>query len=176
MVVIMLDFKVSSLPQCDTKTCLVLRNTLTGVPATEQLKDQYSQRPAVSWTVMAFVQDDLRGDVLRSTTKRPRLLTQTNLLSKAKVHLCKRRKHTSWIFSLWSMWRTSYKHAAATPALRIPGGPGWCSQVWGLCRWFLWSAGKPEPLRHSPCRSEWRRHQMIPCNRSIVVITQHKVV
>lgn len=53
----------------------------------------------------------------------------------------------------------------STPAWRILGGPGWCSQVWGLCRWFLWSAGKPEPLWRSPCRSEWCRHQMIPCSR-----------
>lgn len=36
---------------------------------------------------MALVQDDLGGHVLRSPTERPRLLTQTHLLSKAKVHL-----------------------------------------------------------------------------------------
>lgn len=36
---------------------------------------------------MAFVQDDLRCHVLWSPTERPRLLTQTHLLSEAKVDL-----------------------------------------------------------------------------------------
>ncbi|KAF3848467.1 hypothetical protein F7725_014964 [Dissostichus mawsoni] len=31
------------------------------LPATEQLKDQYSQRPAVCRAVVALIQDDLRG-------------------------------------------------------------------------------------------------------------------
>lgn len=36
---------------------------------------------------MAFVQNDLRGHVLWGPAERPRLLTQTHLLGKAKVHL-----------------------------------------------------------------------------------------
>lgn len=63
----------------------------SGVPAAEQLKNQDPQRPAVGGAVVAFVQDDLRGHVLRGPAERPRLLTQTHLLGETKVHLKKKK-------------------------------------------------------------------------------------
>lgn len=47
----------------------------SAVPAAEQLEHQYSQRPAVGWTVVAFVQNDLRRHVLWGPAERPGLLT-----------------------------------------------------------------------------------------------------
>lgn len=73
------------------------------VPATEQLKDQYPQRPAVSWTVVTFVQDDLGSNVLRSSAKGPRLLTQTHPFGKSKVHL-QEQTHHMIRFSPWNPW------------------------------------------------------------------------
>lgn len=77
-----------------------------GVPATEQLKDQYSQRPAVGRAVVTFVQDDLRSNVLRSSTKGPRLLTQPHFLSKAKVHL-QEQTRSMLGFPLWNTGTSS---------------------------------------------------------------------
>lgn len=45
---------------------------------------------------MTFVQDDLGSNILRSSTKGPRLLTQTHLFGKSKVHL---QEHTHAICS-----------------------------------------------------------------------------
>ena len=72
----------------------------------------------------------------------------------------KKGKHTLWISSKRNLIHFVWN--ASTPAWRIHGCPVWCSQVWGLCRWFLWSAGKPAPRWHSQCKTEWCCHQMSP--------------
>ena len=56
-------------------------------PACQQLVHQDAQRPVVRWNVVTLVEDDLWSDVLRRSTERPRLLTDSDLLSETKVHL-----------------------------------------------------------------------------------------
>lgn len=108
---------------------------------------------------MAFVQDDLGGHVLRSPTERPRLLTQTHLLSKAKIHLGDETKMINILHTIIFIFNVTLRFL---PAWRNPCGPGWCSRVWGLCIWFLWSAGRPEPRWRSWCRTGWCCHQTSP--------------
>lgn len=66
---------------------LLLMALVKHQPSTQQLKDEDSQRPVVGRQVVSFIQDDLRGHVLWSPTKRPRLLPQAKFFSKTKVHL-----------------------------------------------------------------------------------------
>ena len=56
-------------------------------PAGEELEHQDAQRPEVHAEVVAFVEDDLRGHVLRGPTERPGLLATSDLLGKSKVNL-----------------------------------------------------------------------------------------
>lgn len=56
-------------------------------PSSQKFKDQDSQRPKVHTEAMAFIQNDLRCDILRSPTERPCLLAALDLLCKTKVNL-----------------------------------------------------------------------------------------
>jgi len=56
-------------------------------PAGQQLVHQDAQRPVICGDIVALVEDDLRGHVLRRPAERPRLLTETDLLGETKIHL-----------------------------------------------------------------------------------------
>ena len=56
-------------------------------PASKQLKHQDAQRPEVHTEVVAFVEEDLRGHVLRGPAEGPGLLAASDLLGKTKVNL-----------------------------------------------------------------------------------------
>ena len=55
----------------------------------EQLIHEDTERPVICGVVVTFVQDDLRGHVLRRAAERPRLLPDPDLLGEAEVNLVK---------------------------------------------------------------------------------------
>lgn len=56
-------------------------------PSSQEFKDKDSQRPKVHTEAMAFIQNDLRCDILRGPAERPCLLATLDLLCKTKVNL-----------------------------------------------------------------------------------------
>lgn len=61
-------------------------------PASEELKHQDAQGPEVGRDVVALVEDDFRGHVLRRPTERPRLPAQTNFFGETKINLLENNK------------------------------------------------------------------------------------
>ena len=55
--------------------------------SSEQLKDEYTQGPAVCPKVVALVHDHLGGHILRGPAERPGFLPQADPLGEAKVCL-----------------------------------------------------------------------------------------
>lgn len=57
------------------------------LPSSQEFVHKNSQRPVVCWDVMAFIQYDFWGYILRRSTESPCFLPKSDLFSKAKVHL-----------------------------------------------------------------------------------------
>lgn len=71
-------------------------------PASEELKHQDAQGPEVGRDVVALVEDDFRGHVLRRPTERPRLPAQTNFFGETKINLLENKKDLNPQYVSWN--------------------------------------------------------------------------
>ena len=107
--------------------------------SSQELKDEDSERPIVTWHVMTFVEDDFRRHILWRAAEGPGLPSKPDLLGETKVHLNGVKNKS--IYVLWKLWKSSLR---IFDAFEIAWNNMKSFELWdihsnwkGICSWNL---------------------------------------